>query len=78
MEKAGGRLYTLRNGGKWYFMEEWYPEQGALMPRDVVSRSIYRVCHEDDMGIDGENKVYLDLWMKKPSKLSLMRFMMFV
>ena len=57
----GGRLYTLRNGEKWYFMEEWYPEQGALMPRDVVSRSIYRVCHEDDMGIDGENKVYLDL-----------------
>ena len=42
-------------------MEEWYPEQGALMPRDVVSRSIYRVCHEDDMGIDGKNKVYLDL-----------------
>ena len=57
----GGRLYTLRNGEKWYFMEEWYPEQGALMPRDVVSRSIYRVCHEDNMGIDGENKVYLDL-----------------
>ena len=28
---------------------------------DVVSRSIYRVCHEDNMGIDGENKVYLDL-----------------
>ena len=57
----GGRLYTLRNCEKWYFMEEWYPEQGALMPRDVVSRSIYRVCHEDNMGIDGENKVYLDL-----------------
>ena len=57
----GGRLYTLRNGEKWYFKEEWYPEQGALMPRDVVSRSIYRVCHEDNMGIDGENKVYLDL-----------------
>ena len=57
----GGRLYTLRNGEKWYFMEEWYPEQGALMPRDVVSRSIYRICHEYDLGIDGENKVYLDL-----------------
>ena len=61
----GGKLYTLRNGEKWYFMEEWYPEQGALMPRDVVSRSIYRVCHEDNMGIDGENKFYLDLKKKK-------------
>ena len=57
----GGRLYTLRNGEKWYFMEEWYPEQGALMPRDIVSQSIYRVCHEYDLGIDGENKVYLDV-----------------
>ena len=57
----GGRLYTLRNGEKWYFMEEWYPEQGALMARDIVSQSIYRVCHEYNLGINGENKVYLDL-----------------
>ena len=57
----GGRLYTLRNGEKWYFMEEWYPEQGALMPRDIVSQSIYRVCREYNLGINGENKVYLDL-----------------
>ena len=57
----GGRLYTLRNGEKWYFMEEWYPEQGALMPRDIVSQSIYRVCNEYNLGINGENKVYLDL-----------------
>ena len=34
----GGRLFTLRKGEPWYFMEEKYPELGNLMPRDVVSR----------------------------------------
>ncbi|WP_323735829.1 FAD-binding protein [Methanosphaera sp. ISO3-F5] len=57
----GGRLYTIKNNQKWYFMEEWYPEQGALMPRDVVTQSIYKVCNQYNMGIDGENKVYLDI-----------------
>ena len=57
----GGRLYTIKDGKKWYFMEEWYPEQGALMPRDIVSQSIYKVCNEYKLGIDGENKVFLDI-----------------
>ena len=34
----GGRLFALRDGRPWYFMEERYPELGNLMPRDVVSR----------------------------------------
>jgi len=57
----GGRLYTMRDDKKWYFMEEWYPELGALMPRDVVSRSIYKVCNQHNLGIDAEDKVYLDV-----------------
>lgn len=57
----GGRLYTIRDNEKWYFMEEWYPELGALMPRDVVSRSIYKVCNQLNLGINGENIVYLDV-----------------
>jgi len=57
----GGRLYTMRDDKKWYFMEEWYPELGALMPRDVVSRSIYKVCNQYNLGIDAEDKVYLDV-----------------
>lgn len=52
----GGRLFTYKNGEKWYFMEELYPEMGALMPRDVVSKEIYRVCRES-----GQREVYLDL-----------------
>jgi succinate dehydrogenase / fumarate reductase flavoprotein subunit len=57
----GGRLYTIKGGKKWYFMEEWYPERGALMPRDVVSRSIYKVCNEMELKINGKNEVYLDI-----------------
>ena len=51
----GGKLYTLRDGEKWYFMKEWYPEFGELMPRDVVSQSIYKASQ------GGKNTVYLDL-----------------
>ena len=57
----GGRLYTMRDDKKWYFMEEWYPELGALMPRDVVSCSIYKVCNQHNLGIDAEDYVYLDV-----------------
>ena len=57
----GGRLYTIKDGKPWYFMEEWYPELGVLMPRDVVSRSIYKVCNQLNLGINGENFVYLDV-----------------
>ena len=34
----GGRLFVLRDGKPYYFMEEKYPELGDLMPRDIVSR----------------------------------------
>ena len=57
----GGRIYTYKDGEKWYFMEEWYPEHGALMPRDIVSQSIHKVCNQLNLGIDNENKVYLDI-----------------
>ena len=38
----GGRLFTIRDGARWYFMEEKYPELGNLMPRDVTAREIWR------------------------------------
>ena len=53
----GGRLFTLRNSKRWYFMEEKYPELGNLMPRDVVSREIELVKNNNEC--DGH--VYLDL-----------------
>jgi succinate dehydrogenase / fumarate reductase flavoprotein subunit len=51
----GGKLYVLRDDEKWYFMQEWYPELAELMPRDVVSRSIYMASD------NGEREVYLDI-----------------
>ncbi|WP_151732825.1 FAD-binding protein [Paenibacillus tengchongensis] len=58
---VGGRLFVMKDGQPWYFMEEWYPERGALMPRDVVSQSIYKVCNELKLGIGGGQTVYLDI-----------------
>ena len=38
----GGRLFTYRDGNRWYFMEEKYPELGNLMPRDITAREIWK------------------------------------
>ncbi len=64
----GGRLFVMRNGSPWYFMEEKYPVLKNLMPRDVVSREIYFVTRQEDC----QDQVYLDLtglpaetWKKK-------------
>jgi succinate dehydrogenase / fumarate reductase flavoprotein subunit len=53
----GGRLFIRRNGRKWYFMEEKYPELKNLMPRDIVAREMYNVRRRDDT----EGEVYLDM-----------------
>jgi succinate dehydrogenase / fumarate reductase, flavoprotein subunit len=45
---------------RWYFLEEKYPAYGNLVPRDIATREIFQVCL-DEMGIGGENQVYLDL-----------------
>ncbi|MEW6621565.1 MAG: succinate dehydrogenase flavoprotein subunit [Bacillota bacterium] len=65
----GGRIWTLRDGKPWYFLEEWFPAYGNLVPRDIASRAIYKVCVEMGLGIDGKNQVYLDLTHKDPEFL---------
>ncbi len=57
----GGRIWVYKDGKPWYFLEEMYPAYGNLVPRDVASRAIYKVCVHDHLGINGENRVYLDL-----------------
>lgn len=42
----GGRLFVLRDGKPYYFMEEKYPKQGNLMPRDVVAREEWLLMRE--------------------------------
>jgi succinate dehydrogenase / fumarate reductase, flavoprotein subunit len=69
----GGRVWVPRNAGekrpikqipeadRWYFLEEWYPKYGNLVPRDVATRAIHKVVYENGLGIDGQPMVYLDL-----------------
>jgi succinate dehydrogenase / fumarate reductase, flavoprotein subunit len=69
----GGRVWVPRKAGdnrpfkqipeaeRWYFLEEWYPKYGNLVPRDVATRAIHKVVYEYGLGIDGQPMVYLDL-----------------
>jgi succinate dehydrogenase / fumarate reductase flavoprotein subunit len=69
----GGRVWVPKAKGdkrdwksipeseRWYFLEEWYPKYGNLVPRDVATRAIHKVVYEYDLGIDGQPMVYLDL-----------------
>lgn len=57
----GGRIWTYKDGKPWYFLEEMYPAYGNLVPRDVASRAIFKVCVHMGLGIDNDRRVYLDL-----------------
>ena len=69
----GGRVWVPRIAGdkrpikqipdsdRWYFLEEWFPKYGNLVPRDVATRAIHKVVYECGLGLDGQPMVYLDL-----------------
>jgi len=69
----GGRVWVPKNPGdkrearsipqneRWYFLEEWYPKYGNLVPRDVATRAIHKVVYEHHLGVEGQPMVYLDL-----------------
>lgn len=67
----GGRVWTYKDGKPWYFLEEKYPAYGNLVPRDIATREIFHVCVDLGLGVDGENKVYLDLSHKDPHELDV-------
>jgi len=52
---------TIPEAERWYFLEDWYPKYGNLVPRDVATRAIHKVVYEHQLGIDGKPMVYLDL-----------------
>jgi succinate dehydrogenase / fumarate reductase, flavoprotein subunit len=56
----GKEIPCGRTGEKWYFLEEMYPAFGNLVPRDIASREVLRIC-ELGLGIDGKMQVYLDV-----------------
>jgi succinate dehydrogenase / fumarate reductase flavoprotein subunit len=66
----GGRMWTVRDGKPWYFLEEMYPAYGNLVPRDIASRAVFKVVFEMGLGVDGQNAVYLDVTHKDPEELT--------
>jgi len=69
----GGRIWVPRvpsdprpikeipESERFYFLEEWFPKYGNLVPRDIATRAIHKVVYEEGLGIDGQPMVYLDL-----------------
>lgn len=69
----GGRVWVPKQPGdprrgkdipeseRFYFLEEWYPKYGNLVPRDVATRAIHKVVFEMKMGLPGSPAVYLDV-----------------
>src|SRR5246500_764637 len=69
----GGRVWVPRDRNdkreaksipeaeRLYFLAEWYPKYGNLVPRDIATRAIHRIVYQENLGIDGQPMVYLDL-----------------
>ncbi len=56
----GKEISCGKTGEPWFFLEELYPAFGNLVPRDIGSREVLRIC-EMGLGIDGKNQVFLDV-----------------
>lgn len=68
----GGRVWVPKKPGdtrhpnqipedeRDYFLERLYPKYGNLVPRDIATREIFKMCVEG-FGVGGGNMVYLDL-----------------
>ena len=65
----GGRLWVPHDGRPWYFLEEWYPAYGNLVPRDIATRAIFKVVYEMGLGVGGQPMVYLDVSHLDPAML---------
>jgi succinate dehydrogenase / fumarate reductase flavoprotein subunit len=69
----GGRVWVPKNPSdtrparsipeaeRFYFLEEWYPKYGNLVPRDIATRAIHRIVYQEKLGIRGQAAVYLDV-----------------
>jgi succinate dehydrogenase / fumarate reductase flavoprotein subunit len=69
----GGRIWVPKKPGdtrpansipeneRLYFLEEWYPKYGNLVPRDIATRAIHRIVYQERLGISGQAAVYLDV-----------------
>jgi succinate dehydrogenase / fumarate reductase, flavoprotein subunit len=47
---------------RFYFLEERYPKYGNLLPRDIATREIFKVCIEEGLSVQSDRLcVYLDV-----------------
>ncbi|MDN3509285.1 MAG: succinate dehydrogenase flavoprotein subunit [Candidatus Neptunochlamydia sp.] len=61
IETPEGKMIPCGETGKpWYFLEEFYPAFGNLVPRDIGAREILRVI-EIELGVHGRDEVFLDV-----------------
>jgi succinate dehydrogenase / fumarate reductase, flavoprotein subunit len=52
---------SIPNAERFYFLEEWYPKYGNLVPRDIATRAVHRIVYQEKLGIEGQAAVYLDV-----------------
>ncbi|MBZ5528344.1 MAG: succinate dehydrogenase flavoprotein subunit [Acidobacteriia bacterium] len=69
----GGRVWVPKKPGdtraaksipeseRFYFLEQWYPKYGNLVPRDIATRAIHKIVFQEKLGLAGQQAVYLDL-----------------
>jgi succinate dehydrogenase / fumarate reductase, flavoprotein subunit len=69
----GGRVWVPKKAGdnrpprsipeneRFYFLEEWYPKYGNLVPRDIATRAIHRIVFQEKLGLLNQAAVYLDV-----------------
>ena len=47
---------------RYYFLEERYPKYGNLVPRDIATREIFKVCIQEGLSVQADRLcVYLDV-----------------
>jgi succinate dehydrogenase / fumarate reductase, flavoprotein subunit len=47
---------------RYYFLEERYPQYGNLVPRDIATREIFKVCVQEKLSVQADRMcVYLDV-----------------
>ncbi len=47
---------------RYYFLEERYPKYGNLVPRDIATREVFKVCVNEGLSVEADRMcVYLDV-----------------
>ncbi len=53
---------SIPEGERYYFLEDRYPKYGNLVPRDIATREIFKVCIQEKLSVQEDRMcVYLDV-----------------